>query len=71
MEKSERFGMVLSPALKVTGSRRAKDEGLSLAAYVRRLILADAKRYGLWPSDAHVDCRPQPDTEQGREEHRG
>lgn len=69
MEKSERFGLVISPPLKNAGEKRAMDEGLSLAAYIRRLMLTDAKQYGLWPYQEHsaVGCT---DTDKCREAHR-
>ena len=47
MEKSERFGLVLTPAEKDAAARLA--EGESVASLVRRLIREAAKAAGLWP----------------------
>jgi hypothetical protein len=50
MEKSERFGLVLSPTEKTAVLRLAEAEGgLSMAALVRRLIREAAREHGLWP----------------------
>lgn len=51
MEKTERFGFVLTPAEKRVFTRLAEYEGgLSQAALVRRLIRKAAYERGLWPS---------------------
>lgn len=50
MEKSERFGLVLSPSEKVTLQRLAYRERLPAAAVVRRLIWREAERHGLLPT---------------------
>ncbi|MBN1992832.1 MAG: hypothetical protein JW953_09005 [Anaerolineae bacterium] len=47
MKKTERFGLVLSPAEKEAAAKLA--EGESLAAYIRRLIRNAAKQAGVWP----------------------
>ena len=44
MEKSERFGLVLSPAEKAALQRLANHERLPAAAVVRRLIWREAER---------------------------
>lgn len=50
MDKSLRFGMVLSPAEKYALVRLAEVEGgLSQAAIVRRLIRRAALQCGFWP----------------------
>ena len=49
MEKSERFGLVLSPAEKATLHRLADRERIPAAAVVRRLIWCEAERHGLLP----------------------
>jgi hypothetical protein len=50
--KSERFGMILSPAEKIAGQKLAEREGgLSLAALIRRLIRVEADKQNLWPPD--------------------
>ena len=49
MDKSERFGLVLSIKEKIALRRIAEAEGgLSLAASLRRLIYQEALRRGLW-----------------------
>lgn len=47
MEKSERFGLVLTPAEKKAVTQLA--DGESMAALIRRLIREAAKAAGLWP----------------------
>ncbi len=47
MQKTERFGLVLSPAEKEAALRLAQGE--SMAALIRRLIRKAAKDAGLWP----------------------
>ena len=65
MERTEKFGMVLSPAEKSAGERLAELEGgLSLAALVRRLIRTEAHQRGLWPP---TDTRSQAGGKQRRE----
>lgn len=44
MEKSERFGLVLSPAEKAALQRLANHERLPAAAVVRRLIWREAQQ---------------------------
>jgi len=50
MEKSERFGLVLTPAEKAVAAQLA--DGESMAALIRRLIRQAAKSAGLWPPKA-------------------
>ena len=47
MDKSERFGMVLSPIEKLALQRLAAQERIPLAAVVRRLIWREAKNLNL------------------------
>ena len=47
MDKSERFGMVLSPLEKLALQRLAVQERIPLAAVVRRLIWREAKKLNL------------------------
>ena len=50
MEKTERFGLVLTPAELAALQRLAdSDGGLSSAAVIRRLIRQEAQRRGVWP----------------------
>ena len=50
MERSERFGLVLSMQEKIALAQLAQIEGgLSQAAELRRLIRRAAKDRGLWP----------------------
>jgi len=59
MFKTERFGLILTPAEKEAARRLAEaDGGLSQAALVRRLIRAEAQRRGLWPP-AQQGAQPQ------------
>jgi hypothetical protein len=56
MNKSEEFGLVLSPAEKDILRRLAEDEGgLSMASMIRRLVRAEARRHGLWPPSPRRD----------------
>lgn len=51
MQKSERLGLVLTPAEKTVVQRLAEAEGgLSQAALVRRLIRKEAREKGMWPA---------------------
>ena len=64
MNKSQRFGLVLSPAEKRALARLAEDDGgLSKAATVRRLIRREARQRGLWSPDQ----RGAPQMHDGRE----
>ena len=56
MNKSERFGLVLSATEKEALERLAEVEGgLSYAATLRRLVRKAAQRYGLWPPEDKLD----------------
>ena len=49
MSRTEYLGLVLSQGEKQLAKQLAEDDGgLSLAASIRRLIRAEAKRRGLW-----------------------
>jgi transposase len=51
MDKSERFGFVLTPTEKrILGRLAEMYGGLSKAATLRRLIRQEAKNHGLWPN---------------------
>ena len=50
MDRTERFGLVLSPVEKRVLAQLAEvDGGLSQAATIRRLIRIEARERGLWP----------------------
>jgi hypothetical protein len=52
MHKTERLGLVLTPAEKTAVVQMAEAEGgLSQSALVRRLIRNAARERGIWPSD--------------------
>lgn len=60
MEKTERFGLVLSPREKTAVERLAELEGgLSKAALMRRLIRREAHERGLWPQTIEAAYRGQ------------
>ena len=49
MDKTERFGLVLTPDERAAIARLAdSDGGLSMAAAIRRLIRHEAQRRNLW-----------------------
>lgn len=51
MDKTERFGLVLTPAERAAVVKIADSEGgLSQAAVIRRLIRHEAQRNGVWPN---------------------
>ena len=50
MDRTERFGLVLSPVEKSVLARLAESEGgLSQAAMLRHLLRREARECGLWP----------------------
>ena len=49
MRRDRRFPVVLSIGERRILDRIAKDEALSAASVVRRLIIREARRRGLWP----------------------
>jgi hypothetical protein len=56
MDRTERFGLILSPAEKHTLARLAEVEGgLSQAAILRHLLRRAAREHGLWPPDVQYD----------------
>lgn len=58
MFKTERVGLVLTPAEKAALLRLAEaDGGLSQAATVRRLIRKAARERGLWPEPQLREAR--------------
>lgn len=58
MEKSERFGLVLSPAEKLALQYLAERERIPAAAVVRRLIWREARRLNI-VADQHVQAQDQ------------
>lgn len=66
MERTERFGLVLSPAEKQALADLAEAEGgLSQGAMVRSLIRQAARERGLWPPT--TDRQAQGQTEDHQE----
>lgn len=63
MQKTERFGLVLSPAEKAAAFKLAQGE--SVASLIRRLIRQAAKDAGLWPPQPLI-----PTTEAAHDEQR-
>ena len=58
MDRTERFGLVLSPTEKWVLAQLAEAEGgLSQAATLRYLLRRAAREHDLWPPD--VDVQPQ------------
>lgn len=51
MEKTERFGLVLSTAEKTALQRLAAHERIPAAAVVRRLVWTEAERRGVLPTN--------------------
>jgi hypothetical protein len=49
MKKSERFGIVFTPPEQYVLKKMSDDDGVSMAAFVRRIIRLSAKERGLWP----------------------
>jgi hypothetical protein len=52
MEPRERISIQVLPAHKQAVERMAQREGEAVSVVVRRLIVAEAKRRGLWPPTA-------------------
>ena len=50
MKRTERIGLVLTPAEKGAAHRIATSNSESVAVVLRRLIRQEAKRRGLWDS---------------------
>lgn len=55
MRRDRRFPVVLSMRERRILDRIAKDEALSAASVVRRLIIREAKKRGLWPLSTRQD----------------
>jgi len=49
VKRDQRFPMVMSKAERRVLETLARDEALSAASVVRRLIIREAKERGLWP----------------------
>jgi len=64
MERTERFGLVLSPGEKWALAQLAEAEGgLSQAATLRYLLRRAARRRGLWPPTADQQTQGQAERE--------
>ncbi len=71
MRRDQRFPVVLSKHERQALQQIAQDEALSAAAVMRRFIIHEARRRGLWPDIKGDGVLPLPesgDTNQGREE---
>ena len=71
VRRDRRFPVVLSKHERQALQQMAQDEALSAAAVMRRLIIHEARRRGLWPAIRAEGVLSLPecsDTDQGREE---
>jgi hypothetical protein len=71
VRRDQRFPVVLSKRERQALQQIAQDEALSAAAVMRRFIIHEARRRGLWPATKAGDVLSLPestDTNQGREE---
>ncbi len=71
MKRDRRFPVVLSKRERQALQQIAQDEALSAAAVMRRFIIHEARRRGLWPGRKDDGAPPLPesiDRAQGREE---
>ena len=70
MKRDRRFPVVLSKRERQALQQIAQDEALSAAAVMRRFIIHEARRRGLWPAVKAEDVllAESSDTDQSREE---
>ena len=70
MKRDRRFPVVLSKRERQALQQIAQDEALSAAAVMRRFIIHEARRRGLWPAvkAEGVLLTESNDTDQSREE---
>ena len=70
MKRDRRFPVVLSQRERQALQQIAQDEALSAAAVLRRFIIHEARRRGLWPAvkAEGVLSAESNDTDQSREE---
>lgn len=70
MKRDRRFPVVLSKRERQALQQIAQDEALSAAAVMRRFIIHEARRRGLWPAVKTEDVllAESSDTDQSREE---
>ena len=62
MRRDRRFPVVLSKRERQALQQLAQAEALSAAAVLRRLIIREAKRRGLWPGVKREDLLPSFET---------
>ena len=62
MRRDRRFPVVLSKRERQALQQLAQAEALSAAAVLRRLIIREAKRRGLWPGARGESVLPSPET---------
>jgi hypothetical protein len=73
VRRDRRFPVVLSKRERQALQKIAQDEALSAAAVLRRFIIHEARRRGLWPGCEDDGAPPLPesiDRARGREETR-
>ena len=71
MRRDRRFPVVLSKRERQALQQIAQDEALSAAAVLRRFIIHEARRRGLWPAikaEGGLSVPESTDTDQSREE---
>lgn len=71
MRRDRRFPVVLSKRERQALQQIAQDEALSAAAVLRRFIIHEARRRGLWPAikaEGRLSVPKSTDTDQSREE---
>ena len=71
MRRDRRLPVVLSKRERQALQQIAQDEALSAAAVLRRFIIHEARRRGLWPATKAEGVLSPPeatDTDQGRQE---
>jgi hypothetical protein len=71
VRRNRRFPVVLSKRERQALQQIAQDEALSAAAVMRRLIIHEARRRGLWPAIKAEGVLSSPEysgADQGREE---
>jgi len=62
VRRDRRFPVVLSMRERRILDRIAKDEALSAASVVRRLIIREARKRGLWPLSQRQEGMPTSDS---------
>jgi hypothetical protein len=71
VKRDRRFPVVLSQRERQALQQIAQDEALSAAAVMRRFIIHEARRRGLWPAikdESRLSVPESTDTDRSREE---